>query len=175
MPDQICGIDSKYISVKINADQWRSIPINTSQCGSMPINRHWYLLIGISVNATNLIRHWLVLIIDPACPEISFALSWVPTERYTELVKFFSWPLQVRTSSIKLCYSKPVKKKKKQLISLHSEAMKLTFFRTWICPLNRSWTVSKQICNFLKSFQWILSKQLSTSHFCTVCCLAEVL
>ena len=83
MTDQISDIDPKCISIFID--------------------RHWYLLISISVNATKelwhlltsyirimhtkdcpsyghfdiesvpdpVIRHWLALIIDPACPDIN--------------------------------------------------------------------------------------------------------
>ncbi len=36
--DQNSGIDPKYLSIKINADQIFSILLNKDQCRSMPIN-----------------------------------------------------------------------------------------------------------------------------------------
>ena len=54
MADQNSVIDPKCWSIKVNADQLRSMLIF--------IDRHWYLLTGIGVNATNLIRHWSELI-----------------------------------------------------------------------------------------------------------------
>ncbi len=86
--DQNSGIDPKFLSIAIIADQCRSIPLNFSQFRSMPINadqcqikqnwsgidRHWSALIDIDRHWSALIgidRHWSALI----CIYINFSWS----------------------------------------------------------------------------------------------------
>ena len=94
MTDQICGIDLKCISIKINADQWRSISINTSQYRSMPINasqcqsaltgidRHWEVLRSIDFH------WWTFIIIDQhLCQCHIFDPSLIGIDRHWSLIQ----------------------------------------------------------------------------------------